>query len=596
MNRAPQIILINQWLAAILAGLFFLAFAARADNPNSIIYSKHNLSVSSSGSVHATIESDVCIFCHTPHGASATDGPLWNHQMSAATYTPFNSPTLTALNVTIGQPNGSSRLCLSCHDGTVALGLVGSRPGGIAMNTATLPLHTDLTADHPVSFLYNSALATAASAYPAAGGLVDPEISGALPPEVALDKSGQMQCTTCHDPHNNQYGNFLVMDNNDPANPSKLCVTCHKLSNWSGSAHAVSSKLLPVALANQITPKNSGAQGKVTVSVTTVAHGACASCHVSHAAGTKLALLRFSTPEKNCIDCHAGDGPGKNIAADLNKISAHATLTEPDAHNIREDLVNPPIRHVTCADCHNPHAASSAAGGKSQISGALAAVTGVSAGGAILRAVTQEYELCFRCHGDSAARGPARVPRQFAQTNTRLEFSPGNISFHPIESIGKNASAPSLISPLTTSSLISCTDCHNSDQSPAAGGSGANGPHGSVYTPLLERMLLLTDGTPYNPANFAMCYKCHNSSVVDSELSSSWQYHRTHIENYRAACTTCHDSHAATQPHLINFNTAYVLPNNGVLKFISTGPNHGTCTLTCHDGNGQNKPHAAKSY
>ena len=154
----------------------------------------------------------------------------------------------------------------------------------------------------------------------------------------------------------------------------------------------------------------------------------------------------------------------------------------------------------------------------------------------------------------------------------------------------------SLISPLTTSSLISCTDCHNSDQSPAAGGSGANGPHGSVYTPLLERMLLLTDGTPYNPANFAMCYKCHNSSVVDSELSSSWQYHRTHIENYRAACTTCHDSHAATQPHLINFNTAYVLPNNGVLKFISTGPNHGTCTLTCHDGNGQNKPHAAKSY
>ena len=596
MNRVPQIMLNRPRLAAVVAGLVFLAAAARADNPNSIIYSKHNLSVSGSGSIHATLELEVCIFCHTPHGASATDGPLWNHQVSSSTYKPFTSPTLTALNVTIGQPNGSSRLCLSCHDGTVALGLVGSRPGGIAMNTTALPLHTDLTADHPVSFLYNSALATAASAYPAAGGLIDPEIAGALPPEVALDKSGQMQCTTCHDPHNNQYGNFLVMDNNDPANPSALCLACHKLSGWSGSAHAVSTKLLPLALASQITPKKSGVQGKAAASANSVAHAACASCHVSHAAGTKPALMRFSTPEKNCVDCHGGAGPGKNITTDLNKISAHATLTEPDAHNVREDLVNPPIRHVTCADCHNPHATSSAVGGKSQVSGALAAVAGVSAGGAILRSVTQEYELCFRCHGDSAARGQARVPRQFVQTNTRLEFSPGNTSFHPVESLGKNPGAPSLISPLTASSLVNCTDCHNSDQSPAAGGSGANGPHGSVYTPLLERPLLLTDGSPYNPANFALCYKCHSSSVVDSELASSWQFHRTHIENYRAACTTCHDSHASTQPHLINFNTAYVLPNNGVLKYISTGPNHGTCTLTCHDGNGVKQPHNAKSY
>jgi hypothetical protein len=62
------------------------------------------------------------------------------------------------------------------------------------------------------------------------------------------------------------------------------------------------------------------------------------------------------------------------------------------------------------------------------------------------------------------------------------------------------------------------------------------------------------------------------------------------------ACTTCHDSHAATQPHLINFNTTYALPLNGALRYTSTGMNHGTCTLTCHDGNGQNQPHNAKAY
>ena len=516
--------------------------------------------------------------------------------MSSATYTPFTSATLQALHITIGQPNGSSRLCLSCHDGTIALGSVSSCPSGIAMNTATISgtnnLGTDLTSDHPVSFIYNSALASAASAYPAAGGLVDPATPGALPPEVALDQSGQMQCTTCHDPHNNQYGYFLVMDNSS----SQLCVTCHTLNGWSGSAHAVSSKLLPQTLASQIAPAKSGLQSKAAAPVNTVAHAACATCHVSHAAGIKSALMRFATPERNCIDCHAGDGPGKNVATDLKKFSAHPISLDSTAHNPREDLINPPTRHATCADCHNPHAVSSVPAGKKQISGALAAVSGISAGGGQLNAVAHEYELCFRCHGDSVARGPARVPRQFAQTNTRLEFSPGNVSFHPVESVGKNPSAPSLILPLTSSSQIGCVDCHNSDQSPAAGGSGANGPHGSVYSPLLERQLRLTDGTPYNPADFALCYKCHSPSVVDSDLASSWQYHRTHIENYRAACTTCHDSHAATQPHLINFNTAYVLPNNGVIKYISTGPNQGTCTLTCHDGNGHNTTHAAKKY
>jgi hypothetical protein len=106
----------------------------------------------------------------------------------------------------------------------------------------------------------------------------------------------------------------------------------------------------------------------------------------------------------------------------------------------------------------------------------------------------------------------------------------------------------------------------------------------------------LTDGRPYNPANFALCYKCHSSSVVDSSQTTSWPYHQKHIEEYRAACTTCHDSHAANQPHLINFNTTYVQPLNGSLRYTSTGVNHGICTLTCHDGTGQNKPHNSTSY
>ena len=114
------------------------------------------------------------------------------------------------------------------------------------------------------------------------------------------------------------------------------------------------------------------------------------------------------------------------------------------------------------------------------------------------------------------------------------------------------------------------------------GGSGPKGPHGSAFVPLLERRLQLTDGTPYNPDNFALCYKCHSSAVVDSEQNNSWSGHRKHIEDYRAACTTCHDSHGSNLPRLINFNTTYVTASsNGRLEYVNIGAQR-NCSLTCH--------------
>jgi predicted CXXCH cytochrome family protein len=319
---------------------------------------------------------------------------------------------------------------------------------------------------------------------------------------------------------------------------SALCLSCHNMSSWALSSHAISHKPLPSALVAPLTTKNGAAQNKVVVKSPTVANAGCDSCHVSHAAGTGKELLRFSTPEQNCLPCHSTEGPGQNVAAEFNKNSVHPILQNVAAHNPQENPVNPASRHVTCVDCHNPHASSRAVGSQARISGALASVVGVGAGGSVLRTITREYELCYRCHGDSELRGPARVTRQFVETNTRREFNPGNTSFHPVEAAGKNSSVPSLIPPLATSSTMNCSDCHNNDQAPDAGGTGTKGPHGSAFTPILERMLLLTDGTAYNPANFALCYKCHSSSVVDSSQASSWPYHQKHIEEYRAAAGT----------------------------------------------------------
>jgi predicted CXXCH cytochrome family protein len=567
---------LGTWLALLAGAGLLIAAPAAAQTPTSIVNSKHNLAIGGPGPVRSPTESDVCIFCHAPHGAS-TDGPLWNHAMSVASYTPYSSSTLKA---TVGQPTGASKLCLSCHDGTVALGMIFSRPVPIPMPSGALSIPpgpsligTDLSSHHPVSFLYDSPLVSIN------GELRNPNT---LVRAVRLDQTGNLQCTSCHDPHNNQFGQFLVEDNT----ASALCQECHVPKYWDASIHASS----------QATWNGVGQNPWPHTSQTTVAANACENCHTPHAAQTPKRLLNFTPDEQNCLSCHSGTVANKSIADEFNKISVHPVVMTSGQHDPAEDIINSP-RHVACEDCHNPHATRPAIALAPAAPGALTAVRGVTGGGGEVRELQNEFELCFRCHGDSPNRGPALVQRQFVQTNTRLQFNPGNTSFHPVEVIGKNPDVPSLLTPLSTASLVYCTDCHNNDQGPNAGGTGPNGPHGSVYEPLLERMLLLTDGLPYNPANFALCYKCHSSSVVDSASLTSWQFHQEHIEGNKpggqpTACTTCHDSHASSQPHLINFNTTYVTPSSsGGISYVSTGMNHGNCTLTCHG-----KDHAATPY
>ena len=569
-----------------------LLFSVMPIGADTVINSVHNLSITGPGTVKATAETDTCIFCHTAHHSNGAT-PLWNHNLSAVTnYVVYSSSTLDALGVTVPQPNGSSRLCLSCHDGTIALGSVNSRTTPIAMQNGvtSMPagpsnLGTDLSGDHPISFVYDAALAGK-----------DPQIKdpATLTGKVKLDHENRLQCTACHNPHDNQFGNFLVVDNT----ASALCLACHNVADWSGSVHSMSGTM--VAAPVQTALKTSQ---PAKLKMTTVAAQACGSCHVPHFAGGRARLMRFAAPEQNCLPCHNGNTSGvKNVAADFQKVSIHPVTLNSAAHTPTEDAINPPTRHVTCADCHDSHGAKMSAQGQARLADSAPGVMGVNATGAIMKSATKEYEVCFRCHGDSVARGPSRVNRQVQETNKRVQFRVTNASFHPVESIGKNRNVPSLLAPWTTSSLMTCTDCHNSDQSPAAGGSGANGPHGSIFSPLLERQLVLTDFSPESSANYALCYKCHSRESILSDQSfravnslGESRGHRFHIVDQKTACVTCHDSHGvAIEKNLINFNRDYVTPSAGApgaQMYTSTGNFNGTCALTCHG-----KDHADISY
>lgn len=547
---------------ALAAAVSMTTFPVLGDVANT----RHNLSATGPGTRKAATESETCVFCHTPHNA-APSGQLWNRR-TGTTYTPYASSTRKSA---AGQPNGASMLCLSCHDGTIALGEVLSRATTIPMAGGALSgnplLGTDLRDDHPVSFVYDSALVSAR------GELASPA-SLAPPSKVRLDAGGRLQCTACHDPHDDTNGKFLVVANN----ASALCQTCHLKNYWSTSDHRNSTRTWNGAGTNPW-PHTSG---------TTVAANACENCHRPHTAGGGPRILNDAAEEANCSTCHGGNVATKNVWSEFSKAYRHNVAGTTGVHDPTEAAVVPGAsRHVECVDCHNPHAANATGG---TLPGSLAGVRGVSIAGAAVGAATREYEICLRCHGDSAGQPAPYTTRQIAQVNKRLEFQTTNPSYHPVAGVGRSTNVPSLIGPTwTTTSLVNCTDCHNNNAGPNNGGAGPNGPHGSTNWRLLERAYVTADNTTESAANYALCYKCHSRTSILSYTTGSFRLHNKHIVGERTPCNVCHDPHGisstqgnARNARLINFQTTVVSANGGNLYWERQGTTGGRCYLTCH--------------
>lgn len=529
--------------------------------------SKHNLSVTGTGDIRAISETQICIFCHIPHNASPA-APLWNRADPGLNYTPYTSSTADA---NPGQPTGSSLLCLSCHDGTIAIGDLLSQDEWIEMTlgVTTMPtdrrsnLGTDLSDDHPVSFDYTEALAGSD------GQLVPPDL---LLGSVKLDRNGQLQCTTCHDPHDDSNGKFLVMD----AVNGALCETCHLIFH-TGTSHQNSTA----------TWDGTGTDPWPNTEWTTVMENACFNCHTPHAAAGRERLLKFVNEEDNCLVCHNGHVADSDINSAFQKISVHPLDLATGEHDPTESVLVS-NRHVECQDCHNGHAVLPDSGDEDP-SGTLTDVAGIDIYGSEIDPISHEYQLCFRCHGDTQDQAVIYTNRLVPEPNIRIDYDPANPSYHPVAGTGQNANVPSLIPPLTASSIIKCTDCHNNDDL----SSTARGPHGSDYTPILERQYQTLDNTAESSTVYALCYKCHDrDSILGNQ---SFPKHERHISS-GSPCNACHDPHGVlpnggingnhSGTHLINFDLDIVQPNPaGQLFFEDTGELSGNCYLTCHNKN-----------
>jgi hypothetical protein len=232
-------------LGKLILGALILAapFGARA----AFTGSKHDLN----GQFGITKS---CNVCHTPHFGTTTqtNAPLWNHKDSTVgTYTTYSSTTLHV--GTAPQPGGTSKLCLSCHDGTMAVDMFGA-PNGTGPNYPSSSTNTigtinggatnmggtggtHLEDDHPIGLLWDTSNPTLAPLSTTANIGNSPTKSGTIlsnllvtpPGQVAGSAVSTLECSSCHDVHNTfifgaQTGAGMLKL--DPTG-SKICTTCH---------------------------------------------------------------------------------------------------------------------------------------------------------------------------------------------------------------------------------------------------------------------------------------------------------------------------------------------------------------------------------
>lgn len=207
----------------------------------------------------------LCSYCHTPHQASST-ALLWNHSLSTNTFTWDEAKTAGGTSYATITPayKGPSVKCLSCHDGSVAIGdvkLYQEGPGNFNTFKLTggvqVAKGADMSGNHPIAMPYP--LGNAVSTYngkttgadvplgdfqaaPLVGAglstvkLYNDNGSGLITAGGVAGKAG-IECSSCHDVHNKASVDDLFLRGKiagtgpnstlGVVNDGYLCAQCH---------------------------------------------------------------------------------------------------------------------------------------------------------------------------------------------------------------------------------------------------------------------------------------------------------------------------------------------------------------------------------
>jgi len=378
-------------------------------------------------------------------------------------------------------------------------------------------------------------------------------------------------CLSCHD---GNHPKPFPSDNNNPPNIK---------SGWSDSSHKASGQ------------------------------ASCLDCHAQGHGSDFEKILPEANQPGLCYNCHSPNGPGDDIESEFMKAHRHPV----EASN----------SEIQCQDCHNPHQA--------KPTNKIAGVSGVTVTGQVKSGDVYVYELCLKCHTDQQ--------REFNPAATQSGTGLPNTGYHAVAAPGRSISSAlfnQLRSPFNLSTkndlkslTIQCTDCHNSevtgtvrgpvtdsnlratDKPSKYTGSQPTGPHGSRDSSSGnsgEGTVMLRDTyrrdvgegrlRNYNPANFALCFKCHDSRVFNDEDSNLTRFeeHEKHVNDEEVSCAACHwNTHSNVDPPntqyvglnrigpatlLINFAPGVVRGNNSSKPQWGyfSGEGEMGCNLRCH--------------
>ena len=173
---------------------------------------------------------EICKPCHAPHFAEPSVEFLWAHELSSLSYTLYDRSVTGPGG--IDSLDQRSRMCLSCHDGSVALNdyYDSGGPPEFIDNAFQIGAAGNLTDDHPIgkaaeypiagSIELNAPTPTSSGLYGFGGDGTKPEV----PLYPFLQAEAVVSCASCHDVHGKSGVERLLRINN---NSSTLCLVCH---------------------------------------------------------------------------------------------------------------------------------------------------------------------------------------------------------------------------------------------------------------------------------------------------------------------------------------------------------------------------------